>query len=159
MIRLDPKLPSAYLGLGLAYLYRGNLAKALAEVRQASELNPKDAYSALWVDIVGQRNNVPGHLWEAISKIDMTTWPAPLIRLFLGQMNPAEVIAAADDPDAAKKKGQICEANFFGGELALRNDAKDEARRLFLIAASDCPKNFIQWGAANEELKALGAAR
>jgi lipoprotein NlpI len=158
-IRLDPKLPNAYLQLGLAYLYRGNLARAFADVRQASEFNPKDPYGALWVDIVGQRNNLPSRLSEAISNIDMTAWPAPVIRLFLGQMTPAAVLAAADDPDATRKTGQVCEANFFSGEWALRNGAKDEARRLFLLAASDCPKNFIQWGAANEELKALGAAR
>jgi hypothetical protein len=71
------------------------------------------------------------------------------------------LFVAAGDPvsRAVADDANTCEANFFSGELALRNDAKDEARRLFLIAASDCPKNFIQWGAANEELKALGAAR
>jgi lipoprotein NlpI len=159
VIRLDPKLPTAYLDLGLAYLYGGNGAKALAAVSQANAFNPKDAYNALWVDIVGQRNNVPSRLSDAISKIDMTAWPAPVIRLFLGQMTPAAVLAAADDPDAAKKTDQVCEADFFSGELALRNGAKDEARRLFLLAAGACPKNLIEWGAANEELKALGAAR
>ena len=159
VIRLDPKLPSAYLSLGLAYLYRGNLGRAFAEIRQASEFHPKDPYGALWVDIVGQRNNLPSRLSEAISNIDMTAWPAPVIRLFLGETTPAAVRAAADDADPVKQTGQVCEANFFSGEWALRNGAKDEARRLFLLAASDCPQSFIQWGAALEELKSLGASR
>jgi lipoprotein NlpI len=157
VIRLDPKLPNAYLGLGLAYLYRGNLARAFAEIRQASEFRPRDPYGALWVEIVGQRNNLPSRLSEAISNIDMTGWPAPVIRLFLGQMTPAAVLAAAHDPDPVKQTGQVCEANFFSGEWALRNGGKDEARRLLLLAASDCPKSFVQWGAALEELKSLGA--
>ena len=89
----------------------------------------------------------------------MTAWPAPVIRMFLGQMTPAAVLAAADDPDATKKKGQVCEANFYSGEWALRHGAKDEAARLFRLAASDCPKDFNEWSAANAELKALGAAR
>ena len=68
------------------------------------------------------------------------------------------MLAAADNPDATKKKGQVCEANFYSGELALRTGAKDEATRLFQVAANDCPKNFNEWGAANAELKALGSA-
>ena len=69
----------------------------------------------------------------ASSKIDMTPWPAPIIRMFLGRMPPAAVLAAADDPDAKKKKNQVCEANFYSGELALRQGAKDEAARLFRL--------------------------
>jgi tetratricopeptide (TPR) repeat protein len=157
-IRLDPTNAFAYRGRGLAYLYSGTPAKALADVRQASELDQKDAYNALWVDIVGERNNVPSGLSQAISKIDMTAWPAPVIRLFLGQMTPAAVLAAADDADPIKIKGQVCEANFYSGEFALRQGAKDEAARLFRLAASDCPKNFDERGTAGAELKALGEA-
>jgi lipoprotein NlpI len=158
VILLDPKSVPAYRTRGLAYLYSGNLAGALADVSQASELDPRDPYSALWVDIVGRRNNVSSRLPQAISQIDMTAWPAPIILMFLGQMTSAAVLAAADDPDPSKKKGQVCGANFFSGEWALRHDNKGEAARLFQLAASDCPKDFIQWGAANQELKALGMA-
>jgi lipoprotein NlpI len=156
-IRLNPKRATYYKNRGLAYFYAGNPAKSLADVGQASELDPKDAYIALWVDIVGQRNNVSSHLAQAIAKIDMTAWPSPVIRMFLGQMTPAAVLAAADDSDAKKKKGQICEANFYSGELALKQGAKDEAVRLFRLATSDCPKNSDEWAAANAELKAFGA--
>jgi lipoprotein NlpI len=94
-----------------------------------------------------------------MSTIDMTAWPAPVIRMFLGQMTPAAVLAAADDADTTKKKGQVCVANFFGGEWALRQGAKVEAALLFRSAASDCPKSFVQFSAANAELKALGMAQ
>jgi lipoprotein NlpI len=87
----------------------------------------------------------------------MTKWPGPVIGLYLGQMTPKAVLAAADDPDANKKKGQVCEANFYTGELVLQRGAKDEARRLFRLAADDCPKNSDERSAANAELKALGA--
>jgi hypothetical protein len=39
------------------------------------------------------------------------------------------VLAVADDPDANVKKGRVCEANFYGGELALQKGAKDDAVR------------------------------
>jgi lipoprotein NlpI len=157
-IRLDPKLTIAYSSRGIAYLYSGDLAEALDDVSRASELDPRGAYGALWVDIVGQRNNVPSRLPEAISKIDMTAWPAPIVRMFLGQITPAAVLAAADDPSAATKKGQVCEANFYSAELALRQGDKDEATRLFRLAASDCPRDRTPWFAAKAELKGLGVA-
>jgi lipoprotein NlpI len=154
-IRLDPKSADAYYNRGLAYLYSADLAKALADVSEASNLDPADPYKALWADIVAQRNNAPSPLSQASTKIDMTPWPAPIIRSFLGRMPPEAVLAAADDADA-KKKSQVCEANFYGGELALRLNAKDEAVRLFRLAASDCARDVNEWFAANAELKALG---
>src|SRR5262249_6687436 len=77
---------------------------------------------------------------------------------FLGRMPPEAVLTAADDADARKKKIQVCDANFYGGELALRLSAKDEAERLFRLAASGCAKDANEWVAANAELKAPGAA-
>ena len=92
----------------------------------------------------------------ALAQIDMTKWPAPLIRLYLGQLTPAGALAAADDSDANTKKGHVCEANFFIGELALQQENKEEATRLFRLAANDCPKSFYEWPAVSAELRALG---
>jgi lipoprotein NlpI len=157
-IRLAPKFADAYYNRGLAYLYGGTLDKALADVSEASNLDPADPYKALWADIVAQRNHAPSRLSQASAKIDMTPWPAPIIRSFLGRMPPQAVPAAADDADAKTKKNQVCEANFYSGELALRLNAKDEAVRLFRLAASGCAKDVNEAFAANAELKALGAA-
>jgi lipoprotein NlpI len=79
--------------------------------------------------------------------------------MFLGQLTAAAVLAAADDPDAAKKNKQVCKANFYSGELSLTKGSKDEAIRLFRLAASNCPHDLVEWPAANAELKALGEAR
>ena len=119
---------------------------------------PKYAYVALWLEIVGARNGLPSRLAQTTSQLDMTAWPAPVIGLFLGQMTPAALLAAADDPDPAKKNGQVCEANFDNAELLLSKGAKGEATPLFKLAVADCPHSFIEWDAANFELKALGVA-
>ncbi|MGA9033544.1 MAG: hypothetical protein WB402_13595 [Sulfuricaulis sp.] len=100
---------------------------------------------------------MPGTLPQAIAKLNMKEWPAPVIRLYLGQMTPAAVLAAAADPNGAKKTSHVCEANFYSGEWALRQGAKDEAARRFRVAARDCPKTFIEGNAAALELKRLGA--
>jgi lipoprotein NlpI len=88
----------------------------------------------------------------------MKGWPAPVVRLFLGEMTPAGVLTAADDPDPKKRREQVCEANFYSGEMALFRGAREEATRLFRIAASECPHTFVERSAAVAELKALGAS-
>ena len=158
-INIDPKNGMAYTGRGQANLFDGALAKALADLNKASELNPKYAYAALWLDIVGKRNQLPSCLADASKQIDMTKWPAPIIRLYLGQSTPESVLAAADNPNLYTKKGQVCEANFFGGELALQQGAMQEAARLFRLAATDCPRSFREYWAATAELQKFGELR
>ena len=153
-IRLDPRDSGQYLNRGLANLYSGSLPKALADLNQSIELDPKSAYAALWRDVVERRSNLPSRLAQASMQIDMTEWPAPIIRLYLGQMTPEAVLAAADDPDVNTRKRQVCDANFFIGELALQRGAKDEAVRLFRLAAAGCEETG---GVATIELKALRA--
>ena len=135
-----PDLAEAYLGRGIANLYAGSPAKALADVNQVTALDPKNMTAALWRDIIGKRNNLPSRLPESLSQLDMTKWPAPVVRLFLGQLTADAVLAAADDPDRKTKQFQVCEAYFYSGERALEQGAKDDAIRFFRLAASDCPK-------------------
>jgi len=155
-IKLAPKYADAFFNRGLANLYAGSLPQALADMDQANALAPKDPYAAIWLDIVNKRSSLPSRLAQAVTQIDMTSWPAPVIRLYLRQLTPAAVLAAADDANADTKKGQLCEANFYSGELALQQGAKEEAARLFGLVTAQCPKGFFEWPAANAELRALG---
>jgi lipoprotein NlpI len=158
-IRLSPKSSLGYYGRGRTYFFAGSFEKALADFTQASAIAPDNGYLALWLEIAARRNHLPSALAQATAQIDMKAWPAPVIKLFTDQMTPAAVLAAADDPDATKKTGQICEANFYSGELALTRGLKDEATRLFRLAARDCPHGFIEWDAAKAELTGLGVNR
>ena len=47
------------------------------------------------------------------------------------------------------KQRRVCEASFFSGELTLMQGTKENAARLFRLAAGDCPKTLIVWSAAN----------
>jgi lipoprotein NlpI len=86
----------------------------------------------------------------------MTVWPAPVIQLFMDQLTPTALLAAADDPDTTRKQEKLCDAIFFSGEFSLMKGLNDDATRLFRLAVSDCPRGFSTRGAANAELKALG---
>ena len=156
-IKIDPRNLNAYFSRGRADLYSRALPKALVDLNQASEISPRYAYAALWLDIVNKRSNLPSRLAEATKQFDMTKWPAPVIRLYLGQFTREAALASADDPDPNTKKGQTCEVNFYSGELALQRGTKDEATNLFRLAAAGCPKGFVEYAAALAELKALDA--
>src|SRR6201999_3252668 len=112
--------PFPYFNRGVAYSHVGGQnPDPIAGFKKGSELNPKDAYAALWLDLAERRNNAPSHLAETAKQLDMTVWPAPVIRQFLGQLNAEQTFAAAFDIDPRTKTAQTCEANFYTGELAL----------------------------------------
>jgi tetratricopeptide (TPR) repeat protein len=151
-IELNPDHAAAYFNRGIAYfVVGGRVADAEADFRKASKLDPKNPYFALWRDLAEQRNNVPSHLTDAAKQLDMTTWPAPVIRQFLGELSSAQTLAAADNNDPKTKLGQTCEANFYGGEFALLKKNRPEALRLLGVAARDCPRSFIESTAAVAE--------
>ena len=156
-IRTDPQGLIFYFNRGRANLFAGTLPKAIEDYEQALAIGPGYAYAALWLDIAEAHSKTPSTLPQAIAKLNMTAWPAPIVRMFLGQVTPAAVLAAADDPNAAKKTAQVCEANFYSGEWALRKGAKDDAVRRLRVAARDCPKTLIEGTAAALEVKALAA--
>jgi lipoprotein NlpI len=155
-IRLDPKYARAYRARGVAELEAGAFAKSLADLDRSQELDPKDSYAALLRELVARRGDQPSRLAEATSQLDMTKWPTPVVRLFLGEMKQDAVLAAADDSNPKKQKEQACDANFYIGELAQQRGLTDEATRLFRFAAANCSKNSIEWSVAKAELKALG---
>jgi tetratricopeptide (TPR) repeat protein len=152
-IQLDPSDATTYFSRGVAYFFiGGHVADAEADFRKAAELNPKDAYAALWLDIAARRNNSPSRLADAARQLDMTAWPAPIVRQFLGELNVAQTVSAAADNDPKTKQGQTCEANFYSGELALLKKEKPESQRLLRLAADGCPRGFIESTAAIAEL-------
>ena len=81
-----------------------------------------------------------------------------MLRFFRGELCAGELVAAAADADPLRNRGQLCEANFYSGDLALLQARKADAGPALKAAASGCPYSFIEWDAANVELKALGIA-
>jgi lipoprotein NlpI len=152
-IKFDAGDALAYFNRGIAYyVVGGRTADAVADFKKAAELNPKDAYAALWRDLAERRNNGKGQLAEAAKQLDMTVWPAPVIRQYLGELSAEQTVAAAADNDPRTRLAQTCEANFYGGELALVKKNKKEAQRQLKLAADNCPRSFVESTAAIAEL-------
>ena len=158
-IWLNSEFGNALFSRGIAHFYMGELAKALADFNRANELDPGNAYAALWIEIVRKRSDQQSELTKLLTRIDLTKWPAPIARLYLRQITVESVLAAANDGDAKTRKGRLCEFNFYSGELALLGGSKDDAARLFRLAAADCPKSFAEFAAPNAELKELAPTK
>lgn len=157
-ITLDPTYINPYGSRGIYYFYNRELAKAQADLAAAAELAPDNAYYAIWVDLAGRRSGRQSHLRQAASRLDMARWPAPLVRMFLGEQTPEAALAAADDPVPAKKRGNLCEANLYVAEFYRLDGRDDEALRRYRLAVRDCPHDFIEYVAAGKALHTLGVS-
>lgn len=152
-LKLDPNSQAAYFNRGVAYyVVGGRTPDAEADFRKAAELDPKDAYAAIWLDLAARRNNAASRLREQSAQLDMTAWPAPVIREFLGEANATQTLAAAHDDDPKIDRGRNCEANFYSGEFALLGKNKQQALQMLKRTASDCPRGYIEAVAATAEL-------
>jgi lipoprotein NlpI len=155
IIRLHPKHAAGFANRGRAYFYAGSLANARADFAKALTLDPKHAYAGLWLDIAERRDHLPSQLPQLADQLDMTVWPGPIVKLFLGELSADAVLAKAADPNPEVMQGQVCEAHFYAAELALLKPQTEEALQHLRLAASGCPRSFIEWRAANAELSRL----
>lgn len=152
-LKIDPNNQATYFNRGVAYyVIGGRTADAEADFKKAVELDPKDAYAAIWLDLAARRNNAASRLREQSAQLDMTAWPAPVMREFLGESNAAQTLAAAQNNDPKLNRGRSCEANFYSGEFALLGKNKQQALQMLKRAASDCPRSYVEAAAAMAEV-------
>jgi lipoprotein NlpI len=70
---------------------------------------------------------------QAVTKIDMTQWPAPILRLFLGELSPVSLLASANDVESNSMDDKMCEAKFYSAIIALRQRREENARMLYQV--------------------------
>jgi len=155
-IKYDRRNVNAYIARGALSLAGGAAAKARADMALAARLERKNAYAVLWQDIAERRAKQKGVLARGTRGLDMKAWPAPVIRLFAGEIKQDAVLSAAENSDPSVKQAHSCEANFYGGQYALIEGQRDEAQKLFEVAVKECPHGFLEGIAATAELKGLG---
>jgi tetratricopeptide (TPR) repeat protein len=158
IIAMDPKNAWAYGNRAWLNFILGKSETALPDFEKATKIEPTNAYYLLWLDIANRSANHPSQLSKSQKAIDMTVWPAPLVKLYLNQTTFEAVLESAKDSDANKSRGQLCEAQFYGGKWKLFTGAKDDAIKLYRLASEGCPLDYIERVWAGVELKALGIA-
>lgn len=158
-ITLDPTYVNPYGSRGIYYFYdNDDPTKAQADFTAAVELAPHNAYYAIWLALALRRDAGIGHLRQSTERLDMTSWPAPLVRMFLGDQTPEEALAAANNSIPTTKRRNLCEANLYIAEFHWLRGDTDKALPFYRFAARDCPRDFIEYVAANRRLHALGVS-
>jgi len=155
-IKYDRHNVNAYIARGALHLAGGAMPNARADMALAARLERKNAYAVLWQDIAQRRAKQKGVLARGTKGLDMKAWPAPVFRLFTGEIQQDGLLSAAEDADPTLKQAHSCEANFYGGQYALIEGQRDDAVKLFETAAKDCPHGFLEGIAAAAELKGMG---
>ncbi len=145
----------AYRALGIASFQAGLLEQSHDDFRWLSEIDPHDADAALWLDLARRRAGLPSELADHAKRLDMGKWPAPIVRLFLGQETTEAVLAAADRGAPATRRARRCEASFFAGELMLDQSRERDAMQLIDRALAECPWTSRERSVAEAEARAL----
>src|SRR5664280_583354 len=149
-IRLNPKSPRALLNLGIANIYAGHFSEAQQDLSQY--LDPKDPYSVVWLYLARAKSGTDGkdELKTNAAALDLSKWPGPVIKLYLGQNTPEDVLHAA-----GSDSGQRCEYSFYVGEYRALRGERPEALALFRSASNGCPKDFVEYVPAVTEVQDL----
>jgi lipoprotein NlpI len=139
---------------GNAYFYLGQFAKAEADLAAAGDGDPKMAYYPLWLYLAQSHQGKDGkaELDRRAEKLDLKSWPGPVIEFYRGRIGAEDVLSAARTGDPKAQRDQGCEADFYLGEHALLAGDKDEARRRLSAAVDTCDRRFIEYAGARTEM-------
>lgn len=156
-LKLDGKSAAAYFGRARAHYYDGAFQPAAADFARAHQLDPS-VYSALWLYLARKRAGAPG---EKTLAADAGTagkgeWPAEVVALYLGTLDPAGVLKVAEsNPDAGTQRARRCEAVFYIGKWHLLRGEPRAAEPLLREAEASCPRTFLEHEGAVAELRRL----
>ncbi len=152
------ELPSAegYGRLGHFYWNLGRFAEAAGALRQALTFKSSDPYLLLWLKISASRARTDNAEAFALAvKKTTSDWPRPLLDFFATGAARDAVTKAAQEGTETERQNQQCEANFYLAEWDIAQGQTDGARSLLKVASGSCPKNFLEYHAANTELARL----
>lgn len=144
-----------------AYWNRGRLrwrmkkfAGAADDFAQVVTIEPQNGYVVLWLELSRARAGTldPKVGAHDIDQLESRDWPAPLIKLFVGEAKQEDMAAAALRGDSKAVPNQQCEANFYVAEWWLAHQDAASAKPLLEAAAQNCPKNFVEYNEARFEL-------
>jgi lipoprotein NlpI len=164
VIQRGGDLLQAYLGRARAELLSGDPTTALADAKKAAEIDATNGYPLLWLYIVERRSGSSGKdastaLRERSAKLNLQTWPGPIIQVLLGDRSAEQIPSPAQPaawPEATRKAVGQCELSFFLGEARLASGERDRAMALFRAAVDTGMKEYVEYNAAAFELQRIG---
>ncbi len=156
-IRLQPDYAGSYYARGRARFASAQFPVAALDFAHSVELDPKDAYAALWLHLSRAKTAVAdaGELTRNAATLDPARWPSSLLRLYLGKATLEQVRAQSKTGEEKVLEEQACEAAFYTGEYQLLRRNLGAAKSLFDEALKICPYTTDEHDGAVFELKAM----
>lgn len=143
-----------YYGRGRIEYFLGRFAAAANDFNRVTEIGQPNPYYLLWQHIAVARAGRAGEsrLAAKAANLALVEWPGPVLRHILGKATADEVVAAARNADRDTERGQLCEAYYYLGQLALLRGERSEAERLFRLAVATDVASFGEYKGARVEL-------
>jgi tetratricopeptide (TPR) repeat protein len=162
-IEVDPIFTRAYASRGHTQFISHRWKEALADYDRAFALSVRDQdyphlYAWLSRACLGETNLANADLAEYCAKRRNAVhddWVSTVAEYLLGTISEADLLAAANSPDAKKEKSQFCEAWFFAGMKQLLSADKTDAEEYFKKCLATEEKTFIEYQFAQSELGML----
>lgn len=150
----------AYWQRALARWNEGDFDGSAADSWATALYAPKWPYPVLWFGLAKLRAGKldDRDLEQKAIFFDLSVWPGTIFALFEGNATPDEIMRLAHNGDPRTSRDRKCEADFYIGEWWLAKNDTGEARPLLEDASSQCRHDFVEYSAANAELKRLGGS-
>jgi lipoprotein NlpI/transglutaminase-like putative cysteine protease len=157
--RLDPDSGSLLRSRGRVQFLRGDYRAAQADFRAlvARTEGTDRLHAAIWLYLATRRSGEDGG--AAVSALpasgDLSEWPGPALMLYLGEVTPQQMLAAAWSFDPKTEVLNLCEAWFFLGEHYLLEGEPERAREAFERSVATGIKHYLEYSVSRIELERL----
>ena len=138
-VRLNPHSAIALEKRAGAQYYMYRFAAAAADFADAQRIRP-NAYTSLmlflsrsWADMPNAKSELAGQ-----AKTLTNDWPRPIVDFYLGELRPDDVLARAADKDPLRQRRQVCQADWYIGELYSIERHGNAAIRIYEKRERDC---------------------
>jgi len=146
---------------GLAFYSKGDLDHAIQDFsHSASDQSTNAGYGVLLLFLARSRAGADARdeLKKNSAARDLTKWPGPIVRFYLGEATSDDVLQAAHDADREKNAKQACDANFYLAEYSILQGNRAEAIPMLRKTPDICRPDFLVYRAALAELARLEKA-
>jgi tetratricopeptide (TPR) repeat protein len=147
---------NAYRRKGAALVISDRPAEAVADLRRAAELDPKEAYAVLWLAVAEAKlGHVDLEELKGLAKALDPAWPRDIVRVLINERSADEPISTAG-LNELHTKGRQCELDFYLGAFRVAQGERDQGIRRLQAAVASGVREYIEYHAAKVELKRLG---
>lgn len=144
---------------GRLAFYRGDYELAASHfARLARDAEGKAfVYAVLWLHIAVERGRLERQDPIALAERQLGDgeWPAPIVAMYLGKIEPQAAMAAATSRDPRTALMLRCEAAFYAGQAYLMRQETSSAQEMFQTAVATGVTEFLEYDWSVRELELL----